>query len=340
MRRLITIVVLGLVAAAAPQAADAGCGCSKPPPPYAAVRPFVGYPDATITLFDARLVAGAGYWVEFVARADGSSDWSHGRAEVRRDLADGQERTQLRVAVGTVALGPCAIGVYDDAGVLVYQLADDAFTVAAPPIALHEYAETVVREGYRAGVGADGTLYVPVDVSTVTAATTYVAAANGYPLAFTPREIAMYNMQGFLMQLLDPTVPGLFRIGAGLPLAGGGSAPAAGGSPLPTPPGFLGALLAPPPGESGGSGENATSVTSDVFAYWRHDFAAYKQQHRQLDAWQLDDDPDWHADGTYHVDHNTIVVAVTGTLPDGSVPQPGATPPFRLVVASTATPLD
>src|SRR5579885_615006 len=191
MRRLITIVVLGLVAAAAPQAADAGCGCSKPPPPYAAVRPFVGYPDATITLFDAR--------------ADGSSDWSHGRAEVRRDLADGQERTQLRVAVGTVALGPCAIGVYDDTGTLVYQLADDAFTVTAPPIALHDYAETVVREGYQAGVGADGTLYVPVDVSTATAATTYVAAANGFPLAFTPREIAMYNMQGFLMQLLDPT---------------------------------------------------------------------------------------------------------------------------------------
>jgi hypothetical protein len=106
------------------------------------------------------------------------------------------------------------------------------------------------------------------------------------------------------------------------------------------PPGFLNALLAPPPGESGGSGENGTSVTSDVFAYWRHDFALYKQQHRQLDAWQLDDDPDWHADGTYHVDHNTIVVAVTGTLPDGSLPPPGATPPFRLVVASTATPLD
>jgi hypothetical protein len=339
MRRLIMIVVLGLAVAAPPQAAEGGCGCSKPPPPYAAVRPFVGYPDATITLFDPRLVAGAGYWVEFVARADGSSDWSRGRAEVRRDLADGQYRTQLRVAVGTVALGPCAIGVYDDTGALVYQLADDAFTVTAPPIALHDYAETVAREGYQAGVGADGTLYVAVDVRAVTAATTYVAAANGFPLSFAPHAIAMYNMQGFLMQLLDPTVPGLFRLGPGLPLAGGTSLPVA-GSLLPTPPRFLAALLAPPPGETGDSGENGTSVTSDVFAYWRHDFAGYKQQHRQLDAWQLDDDPDWHADGTYHVDHNTIVVAVSGTLPDGSPPPPGATPPFRLVVTSTATPLD
>ncbi|HLK12171.1 MAG TPA: hypothetical protein VKW76_12405 [Candidatus Binatia bacterium] len=338
MRRLTTAILLAIAALGLPRGATAGCGCNKPPPPYAAVRPFVGYRDATVTLFDPRLVPGAGYWVQFVARADGSSDMSRGHAEVRRDLADGQYRTQLRVGVGTVALGPCAIAVYDDTGALVYGLGDDQLTITAPPIALHDFAETVVREGYQAGVGADGTIYVAVDVSTATAATTFTAAANGLPLVFEASQVAMYNMQGFLMQLMDPTVPGLFQIGPGLPLtSGGGPAPAA-GSTQGMPAGFVAALLAPVPGQEGNE-ENGTSVTSDVFAYWRHDFALYKQQHRQLDAFRLDDDPDWHADGSYHVDHNTIVVAVRGTFADGTTPAPGATPPLRLVVTSSSPPL-
>jgi hypothetical protein len=39
-------------------------------------------------------------------------------------------------------------------------------------------------------------------------------------------------------------------------------------------------------------------------------------------------------DGTRHVDHDHIVVALRGTLEDGSAPAPGATPPFDLLIAS------
>jgi len=51
-----------------------------------------------------------------------------------------------------------------------------------------------------------------------------------------------------------------------------------------------------------------------------------------------DNEPNWHADGTRHVNHDLIVVAIRGKLADGTTPVPGATPPFELVVTSTPAP--
>jgi hypothetical protein len=117
--------------------------------------------------------------------------------------------------------------------------------------------------------------------------------AEGFRLAYGPGNVAMYNDQGFLMQLLDPTaVQSLFQI---------------------------------VPGDL---------TTSDVLAYWRHEFETYKAAHRRNDNLDTDDDPDWHADGTYHVDHDHIVVAIRGMV-DGLTPTPGSTPEFELAVVST-----
>jgi len=340
MRRTILAIVATLVMLGVPAPAGAGCGCDKPPPPLAAVRPFVGFADAKATLFDARLVPGQWYSVQFMARSDGSNDWSRGQAKLVHDFADGQYRSGVQVAVPPVSFGPTSIRVYDDSGALVYQLTDDQFTMTAAPISLHQFGETVSRDGYQAGIGSDGTLYIPVDVKEVTDATTFTGATAGFPLAFTPQNVVMYNMQGFLMQLLDPTVPGLFQIQAGTALKSATSLLNPLLSPTPTnvPSDFLTALTAPltSTSGSGSSGLSGSSnQTSTILSYWRHEFGTYKEQHRQQDAFQTDADPDWHADGTYHVDHNTIVVAVSGKLADGSIPRPGATPPFRLVIASS-----
>src|SRR5581483_8370162 len=88
-------VATAFVVAAAvgmPATADAGCGCAKPPPPRAAVRPFAGYVDQRITLFSDVFVPGTGYAVQFTSTIDNSTDWSKGRATLRRDFADGQFR--------------------------------------------------------------------------------------------------------------------------------------------------------------------------------------------------------------------------------------------------------
>src|SRR5438128_12023702 len=167
--------LVALLALGAPPRAYGFCGCDKPPPPLANVRPFVGYPDQTITLFDDRLVPGSQYTVQFTSR-DGVSDWSRGKAVTKRDFADGEFRSQLRVAVPAVSLGPSRISVYGGDS-LVYALDDDQCTVTPEPIGLHALAETITRDDYQTGVGADGTVYLAFDLTAMTEATTYSGMA-------------------------------------------------------------------------------------------------------------------------------------------------------------------
>jgi hypothetical protein len=285
---LLTAVVMG------PRVANAACGCDKPPPPQARIRPFVTSANQMITLFDDRLKPGDYFTVLFKAR-DGSTDWSRAKAGLRRDFADGTRRRQLRVTVGELPLGPVAVSVYDDANRHVYTLPDSELTITSAPIVLHDFDETLDRNGYRAGVSADGTIYIAIDTSDVTDATTYSGTAHGFPLSFDSSNVAIFNSQGFLMGLLPPDSPGLFQI---------------------------------TPGESDDSA---------TLAYWRHEFRTYKDEHRQRDV-RRTDDGEWHLDGTPHVDNFRMVVAISGKLPDGTRPTPGATPAFRLVVNSVPSP--
>ena len=275
--------------------AQAGCGCEKPPPPQALVRPFVGHAGERIVLFSDQLHEGDHYQVEFASLTSGVTDWSNGRARRLRDLADGRSRPQLRVVVPDVPFGPVRITVFGRAGQIL-QLADSEFTVTGKAINLHDFSETITRAGYRAGVGRDGTLYIPVDVSEVTDATSFVAQGEGLGLSFKPQDVSMYNEQGFLMQTLGATNQDWFDIARG----------AAG--------------------------------DSDAVAYWRHEFRTYKREHRQVRDRGLADDNDWHEDGTRHVDHDHIVVAIRGAFANGARPAPGSTPPFTLVVSSTPDP--
>lgn len=194
--------------------ASAFCGCDKPPPPRADVRPFAAPQDQTITLFDDRLTQNGQYTVQFTSR-DGSSDWSRAHAVTKRDFADGVARPQLRVAVPDVPLGPTTITVYDPDDNFVYSLTDDQFTVIAPAIPLHDFAETITRDGYQTGVSADGVVYVALDMTDMTDATTYTGTAVGVGLRFRPESVGIYNSQGFFGGGLDPNAPGLFRITRG-----------------------------------------------------------------------------------------------------------------------------
>jgi hypothetical protein len=269
--------------------ARAGCGCDKPAPPHAALRPFVASASQTVTLFDPALETGATYDVAFESRG-GGVEWVRGTATREQDIADGNARDHLRVAVPELPLGPCAITVWRD-GARRLQVAADDFTVAARPIALRDVTDTVDRD-YRAAVGADGTIYIPVDVSAVAGATRFSGTALGMPLQYQANNVAMYNDQGYLMQLLDAPTPKLFDL-------------------------------------KGGDLERSTSLS-----YWRHEFATYKEVEAGTAHARHDAAGEWHADGSRHVDHDHIVVALRGTFADGSTPTPGETPAFRLVIAS------
>lgn len=287
----LALLAIGLAYTARP--AEAGCGCDKPPPPRAAVRPFVASADQSVTVFDAALDDGKRYDVFFETGGQGSGvgAWSQGKARRKRDIADGQNRVHLRVRVPDVALGPTRINVYRNNS-LVFAVSHQLFTVAGRPLPLEAEAGSVVRRGYRAAVGFDGTVYIPVDVGRVAGGTRFWGTALDLPIQFQASNVAMYNTQGYLMQVLDPTVPGLFELYAG---------------------------------------DQSMSTT---LAYWRHEFRTWKREHFRDEHLLVEEDADWHAGGTRHVDHDVIVVAVRGQLANGQSLAPGATPPFQLVVTS------
>lgn len=272
----------------------AGCGCDKPPPPRATVRPFVGFSGQPIAIIDERLAVGGDYEVSFEPLVGGSPRRVGGRVRLRRDLADGQPRPHLRVTVPDVSLGPCRLTVWSlDQRILDVPFAD--FTVTARPLALGAGNAGSRRLAYRAGVGLDGTIYIPVDLRRVSGATQFWGQGFGLPLGFEAANVAMYNDQGFLMQLLEPTIPGLAEV-------------------IPA----------------------SDPDASAVLAYWRHEFRTFKAAHRHDPGLRLDEDRNWHADGTRHIDHDLIVVAIRGRLTTGEPLAPGATPPFTLAVVSRA----
>jgi len=280
-----------LVGVVALPPAWAGCGCDKPAPPRAAIRPFVAGAGQTVTLFNPALEDGATYDVAFES-SGAEPQWARGRAERQKDIADGALREHLRVVVPRLPLGPCAVRVWRDGGHQFDVVADD-FTVAAESIALGDAGEITSR-GYRAAVGADGTIYIPLDVTAVSDATRFTGTAFGLPLQYQAENVAMYNDQGYLMQLLDPTAPRLFDL-------------------------------------KGGDLDRSTTLS-----YWRHEFNTYKQEEAATAHAREDAAGEWHADGTRHVDHDHIVVALRGAFADGGTPAPGATAPFNLVIASQA----
>ena len=294
MNRRVMLVLLGVLGAlGTPHVADAGCGCAKPPPLRGPIRPSVAWPTETITLFNDSLVNGANYSVRFRSSVAHTVVWTNGVADnTHKDLADGQVRPRLTVAVPALPPGPCRITVWGQ-NVKTFSIDDDQFTVTAPPIALHQFAETITVDGYQAGVGRDGQVYLAFDLSQVTDATSFYGAAIGLPVAFGAGDVTMYNDQGFLMQQLAATSPGQFSISAG------------------------------------------DTIMSDVLGYWRHEFATYKQQHQNDHDFALGQDPNWHMDGTYHVNHDKIVVAINASTGGGHLAR-GMTPPFKLVVMSSA----
>lgn len=290
------LVLLGSLALGAmvlaPSAADAGCGCKKPPPPLADVRPRFTYAGAQVDLFDDRLQEGEAYRVRFVSPSGASADVV-GTGYDRRDLADGVVKTHLGVTLPNLPLGPAAIEVSDAKGNVLFALPDDQFTVAPAPVVMSATMGVNRFADMRAAIGRDGTVYVSIDLSALRQARTLDMWGKGLPLGFGLDGVAFYNTQGFLMQLLDKPIPGLVTFDV----------------------------------DEGGKKD------STRLRYFRHEFETYYLLHGEHATHAIDPtDPSWHLDGTPHVDHDHLIVALTGSWKDGVERAPGATAPFTLTL--------
>ena len=284
-------VLAGLMLLSPLPSVQAGCGCTKAPPAPAAVRPHATYAGADVTLFAPALQVGQSYEVTFTSLT-GARVTVQAEAVFRRDLADAVQKPQLTVSLPTLPLGPVSTVVRPAGQASVVLRADDsALTVVPQPLPLPTNVGLTTIPDFQAAVGRDGTVYVSLDVSAIHMPRTFKAQALGYPLRFTNDEVVFYNVQGFVMQLLEEGMPGLFAI------------------------------------------DTASGEDSDVLNYSRHEFNTHFLQHAERQRHAVDaTDGNWHQDKTPHIDHDHLVVAIAGFLADGSLPLPGATPAFDLVL--------
>ena len=293
LQTLIATFSIGALLLGTPSRTQAGCGCEKPPPILAAVRPSATYAGALVSLFSDAFDAGASYEVTFTAM-NGVAATVSATATVARDLADGVEKPQLQVDLPALPLGPAGITVRaSESSAPLLTIPDRDFIVAPSPVALPlQYGEWSYPATSLA-VDRDGVAYLSLDLTGMTQPLVFEAEMDGYPLRFSSRDVVFTNTQGFLMQLLvqpqsGEAIPGMFVYPA------------------------------------------TASTKSDRLHYSRHEFRTYFLDHYERSPHAVDSTGNWHADGSRHVDHDHLVVAIIGAFADGSVPGPGSTPAFTL----------
>jgi hypothetical protein len=328
----VTSLIAALTAVAVLQgstSAHASCGCEKPPPAVAVVRPQFAFPardlwtpaDLTkggaVALFNETLVQGVPYVVIFKP-AQGSPRTVLAIAKRRRDLADGAQRMQLWAPVPPqTSFGPVAIEVREPLGRLVMTVPDSDFTVIAPPISVPEHGGVVVVDRYKAAVGRDGTVYVALDVTGMLPRVQFAAQGFGVGLRFNKDSMLIYNTQGVLMESLSTWV-------RDEDLNNDGDSTDAGEAD------WNGNGLLDNPDISQVVPVNGRD--SDAFFYERHPFETYDVDHQPGGTRALDpNDPNWHVDGTRHTDNFHFIVALGGATMNGAALTPGATPRFDLV---------
>jgi hypothetical protein len=293
--RLLAITATALVALSLFSAnhAEAGCGCNKPPPLLSTVRPAFASAGDVVTIISPKLKIGTTYNVLFGSIAGGRVQSAV--AVSKRDLADGVSKPMLEVTTPSMQIGPKRIrvmkpGTADD---VLINVPKTEFTVMQAPLVLQEADSETVATCYQAAVTRKNEVLIPVDIGAIAQHMVFSGLGDDYPLIFDADDIAIYNTQGFLMQLLGPEQAGIFAI---------------------TDPGQPGSM---------------------ELTYDRHEFVTYRENHAHVGGLGLDPtDHRWHTDGSYHVDHDRLVVAIKGVIDGYGPPAPGRSQSFTLRIAT------
>jgi hypothetical protein len=295
-------IVAALALASASPAGAAYCGCDKPPPEAnVAVRPAFAYPSSSIILFSEDFVEGRSYRVKFYrpgvlsGRGSGSAKLSGTATAIAvraRDQGDFDPlnpsaplplRKQLRVKLPRrLKYGPARIDVTDPTlrsrhPMLV--VSEDDFTVIGRPIVLTE--DMSQRDiPVTTGMSRDGHLFFALDMSQVRESTLIDVRLIELLFPLAPESVTGWNIQGFNVGTLR-NVPDDPRFGWRL---------------------------------FGANDEDANGGNAYRIRYWRHEFMTWEQAHHPGGSKVHVEDPVehdyWHQDGTPHIDHDHIVIAV------------------------------
>ena len=159
-----------------------------------------------------------------------------------------------------------------------------SFTVIAKPIMVSEQDTDFDILNYTTGVSMDGTVYLSIGgLDKVCHSIKFNARADGFPLRSSQGTTVIYNHQGFLIDGLTPQSVNHFTVRP-----------------------------------------EKKATRSDRLDYLRHSFAQYCAEHQPGAVREVDPtDPDWHLNGTPHVDYSTLIFAIDGTV-NGAEPPAGS----------------
>ena len=284
----VTAFLANLFLLGQPAPALAGCGCDKPPPAPAAVIPNVAFTGLSISLFHDSLQVGESWEVVFQNPSQKDAKKPAVKAQVvsKRDVTDPSGETYTPQLVVPVPNIPVGpTRIIASSAKASFVVPEEAFTMIAKPIVVSEQdAEYTMK--YETGVGADGTLYISIGgLDKVCKAMEFDGRFKKYPLRFVESDIVIFNAQGFLIEALGKDT-------------------------------LDHATVQP---------ETRKGHDSDKLYYFRHSFEKYCTTHLPGGEDEVDpNDPNWHLDGTPHVDYSTLIFAVAGHFDDNSFPTPGS----------------
>lgn len=292
---LVCLFVLNL-----PAALQAGCGCDKPPPAPAAVIPNVAFVGMSVTLFHSSFQAGQSWTVEF--HNGPTPITTAGVVATKRVITDPTGTTyapQLTIVIPSdLPMGPTRI-VASALGSPSLVVPETAFTIIGAPVMFAERNVEYEVENYDTGVDVNGILYMAAGgLNAVCKTMRFQTRLKGFPLRFDNGDVMIMNQQGFLIDaLIDPNDPAL---------------------------GIRRRF----------SVVKKKQDKSNRLIYRRHSFAQYCADHQPGGPKAVDpQDPNWHLDGTLHVDYSTLIFAVDGHFDNGTKPAQGSAT-FALQVES------
>jgi hypothetical protein len=202
---------------------------------------------------------------------------------------------ESRTRIVKDAIGPNPVKVYDapcneikSGTPVLADLPSSSFTLLPPPIPVVEIEGTVRYRDFDAAVGGDGTLYIAFDMTNVTRPMQFFLVFRELPLRFTLDDVVYYNRDQYNLKLFTSFVsdPNNYQWGP-----------------------YFGPTVEKAPKEK----------HSQVIGYWRHEFESYKRAHAIGGSHEVDQDG-IHPDGTPHVDHEHLVIAIRGYKIDVNEP--------------------
>lgn len=266
--------------------AQAACGCLKPPPEPATVIPNIAVPGLPVTFFHYSFRAGQRWDVVFESQTAGNTVRQTVTASViqKRDITDPTGATYTpQLVVRVPSLPVGPTRISASTPRHSFHVSEESFTVIGKPIMLSEQTTKYKVKNYTTGVGHDGTLYISLGGITN------------------------------VCQAMD--LEGLMK---DYPLRFGDTDIVIWN--------FQGFLIDTIDLENVDHVwvEPQTGRKSDSLHYFRHSFETYCEDHLRGGVKEVDpQDPNWHLDGTPHVDYTTLIFALTGHFDDGSIPEAG-----------------